>query len=86
MTPARYLRDMDARDSALAAMLKAHERLAETEQIFLLEGREEDAQTAHELAVRVLRAYSVEETDPDPVEGPWCDCRDCTRYRLRSPE
>jgi hypothetical protein len=77
---------MEARNAALASMLRAHERLAETEQVLLLEGRETDAQTAHELAVLVLRAYSSEEANPDPVEGPWCECKDCLRYRLRSPE
>lgn len=85
-TPAQYLRDMDARNSALAAMIRAHERLAEREQILLLEGREDDAKTTHELALLVLRAYDVEDRDPDPVEGPWCECKDCLRYRLRSPE
>jgi hypothetical protein len=86
VTPASYQRDLDARNGALASMIRAHERFAEQEQVLMLEGREDDARTMHDWALRLLRAYDVEQNDPEPVEGPWCECKDCLRYRLRSPE
>ena len=65
MTTAEAIRDVRARTAALYRYAEAHDHFSEQEQRLLL-FRPEQAEIAHQLAVRALRAYRAELDDPQP--------------------
>lgn len=60
------LRDMIARKAVIRQLAAAHDRFAEDEQTLRLVGKDDEAEGAHVIAVRILKAYTVEMDDPKP--------------------
>jgi len=58
----------EARKAAVRQLAAAYDRHAEHEQELVGRGCYALAQEAHEIAVRVLRAYRAEQDDPKPVQ------------------
>ncbi len=56
----------DPRQAVLRQLAAAYDRLAEEEQILVSEGRYVEAEGAHQVAVRLLRAYTAELDDVKP--------------------
>ncbi len=68
MSPDTIFRDAAARQAALKAYARAHDRLAEEEQRLAGKGRQVLAQGAHEYGLYALRAWIAEQDDPEPRE------------------
>ena len=67
MTVSELLRAASSRRAVLYQYAAAHDRLSELEQQLLYRSCPHAAATAHELALRVLRAYLAETDDPEPA-------------------
>jgi hypothetical protein len=67
--------ERDSTQVACQQLASAHDRFAEREQVLRYEGRHVEAEGAHVLALRLLRAYEAEAFDPAPA-GP-CACDLC---------
>jgi hypothetical protein len=64
--PVHILRDAITRSNAIRAYALAHDHFAEEEQIRRAEGKEVEAEGAHQFALMTLRAYRAEIDDPEP--------------------
>ena len=60
------LRDAVARQAVIRQLAKAHDRFAEDEQLLKSLGKHVEAEGAHVMAVRILRAYAAEMDDEPP--------------------
>lgn len=66
MKAGHAMRDMLARQAVLRGLAAAHDRFSEEEQQLRLIGKDVEAEGAHVVAVRILRAYTAEMDDPNP--------------------
>lgn len=60
------LRDMMARKAVIRQLAAAHDRFAEEEQMLRLIGKDVEAEGAHVMALRILKAYTAEMDDVPP--------------------
>lgn len=67
MTVIDAIRAAAARRQAIFTYAAAHDRWAEAEQIYRAEGREFEAEGAHEMGRLCLQSYLKEMDDPEPV-------------------
>lgn len=67
--------EQEATKAACQQLAEAHDRFSEREQVLRFEGADVEAEGAHVLALRLLRAYEAEAFDPAPP-GP-CGCPQC---------
>lgn len=58
--------DRAARSSVLRRLSKAHDRFAEQHQLLVASGDWAEAEGAHQMCLRLLRAYVAEMDDPKP--------------------
>lgn len=63
--PIELFRDVAARGHVVRQYALAHDKFSEMEQLLHLEGREAEAEGAHEYALLCLQAYLNETDDPD---------------------
>lgn len=59
-----------ARQAVLIQLAVAHDHWSDEEQVLAVQGKPIEAQGAHELALRCLRAYRAELDDPKPKAAP----------------
>jgi hypothetical protein len=64
--PVHILRDAMTRSQAIRTYALAHDHWAEEEQTRIAEGKEVEAEGAHQFALMTLRAYRAEIDDPEP--------------------
>ena len=64
--PVHILRDAMTRSNAIRTYALAHDHWAEEEQIRRVEGKDAEAEGAHQFALMTLRAYRAEIDDPEP--------------------
>lgn len=63
---ATALRDRLARQAVLRQLAAAHDRFATEQQEFVAAGAWAEAEGAHQMCVRILKAYGAEQDDPNP--------------------
>lgn len=84
MTPAQHHRDIDARRWAQRTYAAAYDRLATDAQSQLGQGKPVTSAITRQAAYIAARAFEAEVRDPEPAEGPWCDCEMCVKYVWRT--
>lgn len=68
MTPDTILRDGKARHEAMLRYAKAHDTFAELEQRLKGEGKDIEAEGAHQMGLIAVKAWLKERDDPAPVD------------------